>query len=164
MLPGQTLEEAIMAQTITPNLWFDGNAQEAVGFYVSVFPNSKILSTEYYPKTAEEGLADFQMGLAGKVLTIEFVLNGQEFVAINAGPEFKFSEAISFSVPCKDQEEIDYYWSKLSKVPESEQCGWCKDQYGLSWQIIPANMGELMQRPNAFAKMMQMKKLVIADF
>jgi predicted 3-demethylubiquinone-9 3-methyltransferase (glyoxalase superfamily) len=105
---------------ITPNLWFDGNAKEAVDFYVSVFPDSKIISTEYYPK---EGLADFQKDLAGKVLTVEFELSGNPFVAINAGPEFKFNEAISFSIPCKDQAEIDYYWEKLSKVPASEQCG-----------------------------------------
>jgi predicted 3-demethylubiquinone-9 3-methyltransferase (glyoxalase superfamily) len=146
---------------ITPNLWFDGNAQEAVDFYVSVFPESKIVSTEYYP---EEGLADFQKPLAGKVLTIEFELSGNQFIAINAGPEFKFNESVSFSIPCEDQEEIDYYWEKLSSVPESEQCGWCKDKFGLSWQVVPKNMGELMQRPNAFAHMMQMKKLVIADF
>jgi predicted 3-demethylubiquinone-9 3-methyltransferase (glyoxalase superfamily) len=146
---------------ITPNLWFDGNAQEAVDFYVSVFPESKIVSTEYYP---EEGLADFQKPLAGKVLTIEFELSGNQFIAINAGPEFKFNESVSFSIPCEDQEEIDYYWEKLSSVPESEQCGWCKDKFGLSWQVVPKNMGELMQRPDAFAHMMQMKKLVIADF
>jgi predicted 3-demethylubiquinone-9 3-methyltransferase (glyoxalase superfamily) len=146
---------------ITPNLWFDGNAQEAVDFYVSVFPESKIVSTEYYP---EEGLADFQKPLAGKVLMIEFELSGNQFIAINAGPEFKFNESVSFSIPCEDQEEIDYYWEKLSSVPESEQCGWCKDKFGLSWQVVPKNMGELMQRPNAFAHMMQMKKLVIADF
>lgn len=153
-----------MSKVITPNLWFDGNAKEAVDFYVSVFPDSKITSTEYYPNSTEEGLAEFQRDLAGKVLTVEFELSGNPFVAINAGPEFKFNESVSFSVPCKDQEEIDYYWEKLSHVPESEQCGWCKDQFGLSWQIVPENMGELMQRPNAFAKMMQMHKLVIADF
>ena len=151
-------------QKITANLWFDGNAKEAVDYYVSVFPNSKITSTEYYPKTAEEGLADFQQNLAGDVLSIEFELDGVPFVAINAGSEFKFSEAVSFSISCKDQDEIDYYWEKLSKNPLSEQCGWCKDQYGLSWQVVPENMGELMSKPDAFKKMMQMKKLVIADF
>lgn len=149
---------------ITPNLWFEGNAKEAADFYVSVFPDSKIISTEYYPNSEEEGLADFQTDLAGKVLTVEYELSGNRFVAINAGPEFKFNESVSFSVPCEDQAEIDYFWEKLSKVPESEQCGWCKDQFGLSWQIVPKNMGELMQQPDAFAKMMQMKKLVIADF
>lgn len=151
-------------QKIVPNLWFDGNAAEAVELYVSVFPNSKILSTEYYPKSKEEGLADFQLSLAGKPLTLEFELNGQHFTAINAGPEFKFNEAVSFAVFCKDQEEIDYYWEKLSSVPESEQCGWCKDKYGLSWQIVPANMGELMKKPGAFAKLMQMHKIVIDEF
>ncbi len=151
-------------QKITANLWFDGNAKEAVDYYVSVFPDSKIISTEYYPKSESEGLADFQKDLAGNVLTIEFSLNGMEFVAINAGSEFKFSEAVSFSIACKDQEEIDYYWEKLSKNPENEQCGWCKDKFGLSWQVVPANMGELMNKPDAFKKMMQMKKLVIADF
>ena len=151
-------------QKITPNLWFDGNAQEAVDYYVSVFPNSKITETAYYPKTAEEGLADFQLDMAGKVLTIEFELDGQRFMALNAGPQFKFNEAVSFIITCQDQAEIDYYWEKLSKVPESEQCGWCKDQFGLSWQVTPVNMGELMQRPDAFAKLMEMKKLVIADF
>ncbi len=298
-------------KTLTPNLWFDGNAKEAADFYTSVFPNSKIVNTTYYPKSTEEGLADFQLNLAGKELTVDFELGGKLFTGINAGPEFKFNpsvsfmvnfdpsrdeqasehlddlwgklidggqalmelseypfskrygwvqdryglswqliltdpageprpfivpsllfagnntnkaeeavnyylsvfkdaklgtqaryaedtgpakagslmfadftiegewfaamdsgveqpftfnEAVSFSIPCDDQAEIDYYWEKLSKVPESEQCGWCKDQYGLSWQVVPKNMEELMSRPDAFAKMMQMKKLVIEDF
>jgi predicted 3-demethylubiquinone-9 3-methyltransferase (glyoxalase superfamily) len=153
-----------MQQKITPNLWFNGNAQEAVEYYVSVFPESKVVSTEYYPKSAAEGLADFQLDMAGKPLVIEFELNGLHFTAINAGPEFTFSEAISFAITCKDQEEIDYYWEKLSTVPESEQCGWCKDQFGLSWQVVPENMAELMRRPDAYTHMMQMKKIVIADF
>lgn len=153
-----------MAKTITPNLWFDGNAQEAVDFYVSVFPDSKITNTTYYPKTKEEGLADFQTELAGKVLTIEFELRGNRFLAINADSTFKFNEAVSFAVDCDDQEEIDYFWEKLSAVPESEQCGWLKDKYGLSWQIVPKNVDELLKHPGAFARMMQMKKLVIADF
>lgn len=153
-----------MSQTIVPNLWFDGNAKEAADFYISVFPGSKIISTEYYPNSTEEGLADFQKDLAGKVLTVEFELLDTRFVAINAGPEFKFNESVSFSVPCKDQAEIDYYWEKLSKVPESEQCGWCKDQYGLSWQIVPENMAELMQKPDAFKTMMQQHKIVISEY
>lgn len=153
-----------MQQKITPNLWFNGNAQEAVDFYVSVFPSSKVLSTAYYPKSTEEGLADFQKDLAGKVLTVEFELDGMHFTAINAGPEFKFSEAVSFAITCDDQEEIDYYWEKLSSVPEAEQCGWLKDKYGLSWQVVPKNMDELMQRPDAFAHLMGMKKLILADF
>lgn len=149
-------------QKIVPNLWFDGNAKEAVEFYLSVFPNSKIVATSYYPN---EGLLDFQKSLAGKELTIDFDLeDGNRFTAINAGPEFKFTEAISFVIYCKDQEEIDYYWSKLSAVPESEQCGWCKDKYGLSWQVVPAGMEDLMKKSGAFAKMLQMKKIVIADF
>lgn len=153
-----------MQQKIIPNLWFDGNAKEAVEYYVSVFPDSKVLSTKNYPKTKEEGLADFQMNRAGEVLAIEFELAGVRFTAINAGPEFKFNESVSFAVACKDQQEIDYYWEKLSSVPEAEQCGWCKDRFGLSWQILPADWGELMNRSGAYARMMQMKKLVIADF
>lgn len=153
-----------MQAKITPNLWFDGNAEEAVNYYVSVFPGSRVITTAHYPNSTEEGLADFQKDLAGKALTIDFELNGQHFTAINAGPEFKFNEAVSFAIYCKDQDEIDYYWEKLSRVPESEQCGWCKDQFGLSWQVVPENMDQLMQRPNAFAKLMEMKKLVIEDF
>ena len=300
-----------MKQKITPNLWFDGNAQEAVEYYISVFPGSKITSTSYYPNSIEEGLADFQLDLAGAELTIDFELEQHGFTAINAGPEFKFNpsisfmlnfdtsvdeharehldelwlklidggealmpleaypfskrygwlkdrfgltwqliltdpageerpfiipsllftgevtnyaeeamnfyvsvfedarvgelvyypdaigpakkgalmfgdfmlanqwfiamdsgvkhefkfnEAFSFSVSCKDQAEIDYFWGKLSKDPEFEQCGWCKDQYGVSWQIVPENMGELMEKPGAFAKMMPMKKIIIAEF
>lgn len=152
-------------QKITPNLWFDGNAKEAVDFYTSVFPGGQVVSTSYYPT---EGLLDFQQPLAGKELTVEFTLAGQTFVAINAGSEFTFNESVSFSIACKDQEEVDYYWEKLSRVPESEQCGWCKDQYGLSWQIVPARIDELMLDRNgqynskAFQAMMEMKKLDIA--
>ena len=153
-----------MHPKITPNLWFDGNAQEAVDFYVLVFPDSRIVSTTNYPSSTQEGLADFQQDLAGKVLAIEFELAGNAFVAINAGPEFKVTEAISFDIRCKDQAEIDFYWEKLSAVPESEQCGWCKDKYGLSWQIVPEGMEELMKQPGAFAKLMAMHKIVIADF
>ena len=153
-----------MEARITPSLWFDGNAKEAVEFYVSVFPNSRILSTGHYPESREEGLADFQLDMAGKELVLEYELDGQRFLAINAGPQFKFSEAISFTISCEGQDDIDYYWERLSNVPEAEQCGWCKDRFGLSWQVVPRNMGELMRRPNAYAHMMQMKKLVIADF
>lgn len=149
---------------IVPNLWFDHIAKEAVDFYLSVFRDGKILSVEYYPKNAEEGLAEFQKDLAGKELVIEFEILGMHFTAINAGPEFKFNESVSFAVMCENQDEIDYYWEKLSAVPQSEQCGWCKDKYGLSWQIVPKNVGELMKKPGAFKKMMRMKKLIIADF
>ncbi|MBP6005439.1 VOC family protein [Candidatus Saccharibacteria bacterium] len=153
-----------MTKEIVPNLWFDGKAKEAAEYYISVFPNSKILSIEYYPNSTEDGLAEFQLELAGQPLVVEFELNNQHFTAINAGPEFKFSEAISFAVFCKDQEEIDYYWSKLSTVPEAEQCGWCKDKYGLSWQIVPENINQLMKKPDAYSKMMGMRKLIIAEF
>jgi predicted 3-demethylubiquinone-9 3-methyltransferase (glyoxalase superfamily) len=297
-----------MQQKITPSLWFDGNAKEAVDFYTSAFTDGKINATAYYPT---EGLADFQKDMAGKELTLDFELGGYRFTAINAGPEFKlnqsisfmlnfdpsqddkaeehlnelwgklvesgevmmelkeypyskrygwlkdrygltwqfiltkpegeprpfivpsllfsgknvnhaeealkfyqtvfkdtregtlaryteqtgpanegslmfadfmlanqwfaamdsgvemnvpFNEAVSFVITCKDQDEIDYYWGKLSTVPEAEQCGWCKDQFGVSWQVVPADMDKLMAKPDAFAHMMQMKKLVIADF
>ena len=300
-----------MAQKITPNLWLDGNAREAVDFYVSVFPGSKITGGMKYPTTKEEGLADSQLDMAGKDLTISFTLAGHDLLAINAGSEFRptpansfmvnfdlkgdpearehlnqvweklidggealmelgeypfskyyggvkdkygytwqlilpkpegearpciipslaftrdvygraeealtyytsvfkdakigtvakyqedsemakkgtvmfsdfnldgewftamdaggpqnytFTEAVSYSIACKDQAEIDYFWEKLSAVPESEQCGWCKDKFGVSWQIVPENMVELMQRPGAFARMMQMHKLEIDKF
>lgn len=153
-----------MVQKITPCLWFDGNAKEAIDFYLSVFPDGKLLSTEYYPKSEAEGLADFQSNMAGKELVMEFELNGQRFMSLNAGPEFRFNEAVSFAISCKDQDEIDYYWRKLSSVPEAEMCGWCKDRFGLSWQIVPQNVGELLRRPGGYAHMMQMKKLVIDGF
>ena len=151
-------------QQIVPNLWFDGNASEAVDYYVSVFPDGKILGGSSYPNSADEGLADFQQELAGKALTVDFEIMGTRFTAINAGPEFKFNEAVSFVVPCKDQSEIDYYWERLSAVPESEQCGWCKDKYGLSWQIVPENMEDLMQKPDAFKTLMNQHKIVIAEY
>jgi predicted 3-demethylubiquinone-9 3-methyltransferase (glyoxalase superfamily) len=153
-----------MQQKITPNLWFNGNAKEAVDFYSSVFEDAKVNQTAHYPNSAAEGLADFQKDMAGKELDIDFSLGGLRFLAINAGPEFKFNQAVSFAVSCKDQKEVDYYWEKLSSVPEAEQCGWCKDKYGLSWQIVPEKMEELMQRPGAYAHMMQMKKLIIDKF
>ena len=151
-------------QQIVPNLWFDGNASEAVDYYVSVFPDGKILGGSTYPDSTDEGLADFQQELAGKALTVDFEIMGTRFTAINAGPEFKFNEAVSFVVPCKDQPEIDYYWERLSAVPESEQCGWCKDKYGLSWQIVPENMEELMQKPDGFKTLMNQHKIVISEF
>lgn len=151
-------------QKITANLWFNGNAREAVEYYTSVFPNSKITGGSTYPNSQEDGLADFQLDLAGKDLTIDFSLDGHDFVAINAGPDFSFNESVSFAVACKDQAEIDYYWSKLSAHPENEQCGWCKDKYGLSWQIVPADISELMKKPDAFKIMMNQKKIVIAEY
>lgn len=300
-----------MAQKIIPNLWFDGVAKEAAEFYIAAFDNAKIVSTTYYPKNKEEGLADFQLDLAGKELTVDFEVDGYRFTNINAGPEFTFNqsislmvnfdlsrdeqaeqhlnelwsklidggkalmeldeypfskrygwlkdkygltwqlmltdpageprpfiipslmfsqeqtnhaeeaidyyvsvfqdarrgiearyqqdtgpakagslmfadftlenqwfaamdsgveqtstfnEAVSLAVFCEDQAEIDYLWEKLSTDPKFEQCGWCKDKFGVSWQIVPKNIEELMKKPNAFANMMDMKKLVIADF
>lgn len=110
-------------QKIISNLWFNGVAKEAVDFYLSIFKDGKILNIEYYPKSTEEGLADFQLNLAGQILSIDFEILGTRFIAINAGPEFKFNEAISLAIPCKDQEEIDYYYEQLSAVKESEICG-----------------------------------------
>ena len=300
-----------MSQKIVPNIWFNGNATEAAEFYVTVFPNSKIVTTEYYPNSAEEGLADFQLNMAGKPLSVEFELGGYHMVGINADASFRpnpalsfmlnfdpsrsddarqkldelwaklaeggtvlmplgeypfskwygwiedkygvswqliltnpdgeprpflipsllfgagvqnraaeavdyytsvfqdsgrgltvpygqstgpataeslmfsdftldgewltamdsgvtqtetFSEGVSLAVMCKDQAEIDNLWSKLSAVPEAEQCGWCKDKFGVSWQIVPENIEELMKRPGAYAKLMQMHKLVIDEF
>lgn len=145
-------------QKITPCLWFDTQAEEAANFYCEVFENSRIVKIDHYPN---EGLADFQKDFAGKVLTVQFELNGQNFMALNGGPTFKFSEAVSFMVDCKDQAEIDYFWERLSSVPEAEQCGWCKDKYGVSWQITPEQrMAELT--PNQFAAMLEMKKIDIA--
>jgi predicted 3-demethylubiquinone-9 3-methyltransferase (glyoxalase superfamily) len=147
-------------QAITPNLWFKGNAEEAVAFYLSVFPESRIITTSYYPM---EGLLDFQQSFAGKVLAIYFELRGQMFVAINAGDEFTFTEAVSFNIACKDQAEIDYYWEKLtSNGGEESVCGWCKDKYGLSWQINPENIEQLMVTPGAWEKLLAMKKIDIA--
>lgn len=149
-------------QKITPNLWYDGNAKEAVNFYLSIFPEGKILATSYYPN---EGLADFQQNMAGKELTVDFELYGQRFTAINAGPEFKFNESVSFMITCKDQEEIDYYWTALTADGGAESvCGWLKDKYGLSWQVVPEGMEELIKKPGAFQNMMQMKKIIITDF
>jgi predicted 3-demethylubiquinone-9 3-methyltransferase (glyoxalase superfamily) len=293
-------------QKITPNLWFSSNAKEAVDFYVSVFPDARVVATSYYPKSKEEGLADFQFNMAGRVLTIDFEIMGFRFVAINAGPEFvpnpsisffitldskeeidalwgklaedgnplmaigkypfseyyvwvrdkygvswqlilnnpegdwrpkvvpsllftqdksgkaeaaitfytsvfrnatigqlvrrteddpmakegtlmfgdfaiekiwiaamdggqghefKFNEGVSLSISCKDQDEIDYYWEMLTADGGEESvCGWLKDKYGISWQVVPANMEELMKKPDAFKTMMQQKKIIVAEY
>lgn len=152
-------------RNITPSLWFDNNCEEAMNYYVSVFPNSKIEMIRRYPEGVTEGPME---GMGGKVLTGIFELNGQRFMALDGGPIFKFNEAVSFYVECETQEEIDHYWSKLSTVPEAEQCGWCKDQFGLSWQIAPKVLGELMNDEDSekvarvTAAFMNMKKFDIA--
>lgn len=147
-------------QKITPFLWFNQNAEEAMNYYVSVFPDSRVGHVERYP---DESLDPHFQGMNGKVISGEFFLGDQRFMCLDGGPTFVFNEAVSFFVSCADQAEVDYYWSKLSQVPEAEQCGWCRDKFGVSWQIIPANMGELLQTPAAVQRMMRMKKIIIAE-
>jgi predicted 3-demethylubiquinone-9 3-methyltransferase (glyoxalase superfamily) len=149
-------------QKITPFLWFDNNAEEAVDFYLSIFKNSKILNVARYGETGP--------GPAGTVMTISFQLEGREFIALNGGPHFKFTEAISFSISSETQEEIDYYWSKLTAGGGQEvQCGWLKDKFGLSWQVNAPMLGELLADKDAkkaqrvMQAMMQMKKIDIAE-
>ncbi|HWH34167.1 MAG TPA: VOC family protein [Acidimicrobiales bacterium] len=146
---------------ITPNLWFDTEGQEAAEFYVSVFPNSQIDAITHYGETGPRE--------AGMVMTVEFTLDGQPFTAINGGPEFRFTEAISLLVNCADQEEVDYYWAKLTEGGGEEgPCGWCKDRFGLSWQVCPVGMVEMLNDPDraraerAMAAMLQMHKLDLA--
>lgn len=145
---------------IQPCLWFNDQAREAMEYYVGVFPDSRINSIKAYP---DESLDEHFAGMAGKVINGSFTLNGVDFVCLDGGPLFTFNESVSFVVSCADQAEIDRYWAALSHVPESEQCGWCKDRFGVSWQIIPANMSELMQRPAQVQVMMAQKKIVIAE-
>lgn len=123
-----------IVQKIAPHLWFDKEAKEAAEFYVSIFPNSRITNVTTIHNTP-----------SGDCDVVSFELSGQSFMAISAGPFFKFNESVSFMVNCETQEEIDYYWQKLSAVPEAEQCGWLKDRYGLSWQIVPTVMNEVMK-------------------
>ncbi|MBB4889619.1 VOC family protein [Streptomyces netropsis] len=145
---------------ITPSLWFDTEGKEAAEFYVSVFPNSGIRRVTFY---GEAGPRE-----AGTVLTVEFVLDGQPYTAINGGPDFTFDEAISFQIDCADQDEVDYYWAKLSEGGAEGPCGWLKDKYGLSWQVVPAVMTELLTDPDegrsqrAMKAMLGMKKLDVA--
>ncbi len=150
------------SQKIVPCLWFNNNAEEAVEFYLSVFPDSKKLGQSNYPT---EGLKDFQQEFAGKPLTIDFELFGQRYTALNAGDNFTFNEAISLMIMCKDQAEIDYYWDKLTTDGGEESvCGWCKDKYGLSWQITPEDFDNtIVNDPVAFKNMMKMKKIIITD-
>jgi predicted 3-demethylubiquinone-9 3-methyltransferase (glyoxalase superfamily) len=160
-------------QKITPFLWFDKNCEEAMNYYVSVFDGSpyksgvsKIDFIARYEKGMEApGAAEME----GKVITGAFELNGQKFMALDGGPIFKFTEAVSLYVECVDQKEVDYFWGKLSAVKESEQCGWCKDKFGLSWQIIPTRLGELMgdkdtvKSKRVVNAMLKMHKIVIKD-
>jgi predicted 3-demethylubiquinone-9 3-methyltransferase (glyoxalase superfamily) len=152
-------------QKISPFLWFDNQAEEAANFYTSVFKNSKIVSVARY---GEEG-AKVSGRPKGTAMTVAFQLDGQEFVALNGGPHFKFSEAVSFVVNCKTQEEVDHYWEKLSAGGDekAQQCGWLKDKYGLSWQIVPDVLGKMIQdknpkkSENVMQALLQMKKLDI---
>lgn len=137
-------------QKITTSLWFDMEAEEAMNFYVDTFnaaPNSKkdskIQSIGYYPEDSE---IEHLKGMNGKVLNGRFELAGEQFICLDGGPLFKFNESISLTIDCEDQEELDYFWERLSAVPESEQCGWCKDKYGLSWQIIPEKIRRINER------------------
>ncbi|MDX6267713.1 MAG: hypothetical protein QOD70_2453 [Frankiales bacterium] len=150
-----------MAQKIITNLWFDNQAEEAVAFYTSLFKNSRVVSVARY--------TDAGPGEPGSVMTVDFELDGQRFVAINGGPLFPFTEAMSLQVDCEDQAEVDYFWEALTADGGSEsQCGWCKDRWGLSWQIVPGGMEELFSNPDpsrakrAMEAMLGMKKLDIA--
>jgi predicted 3-demethylubiquinone-9 3-methyltransferase (glyoxalase superfamily) len=152
-------------QKITPHLWFDNNAEEAVKFYTSVFRNSKITDITHYGQSA----AEVSGRPKGTVMIVRFELEGQQFMALNGGPVFKFSPAISFLVSCETQEEVDDLWEKLSEGGEKEQCGWLKDKFGISWQIVPTVLGEMVQDKDAkksesvIKAMLQMNKIDIQD-
>lgn len=153
-------------QKITPCLWFDDQAEEAAGFYTSIFPNSRIVTTSRYGEAGQE----IHGKPPGSVLTVSFELDGQSFTALNGGAVFQFNEAVSLQVDCATQEEVDHYWEKLSAGGDekAKQCGWLKDRYGLSWQVVPSALIEMITHPDqeksqrAFAAMMRMKKLDIA--
>jgi predicted 3-demethylubiquinone-9 3-methyltransferase (glyoxalase superfamily) len=156
-----------ITQRITPCLWFDNQAEEAAKFYVSVFKNSKILTVARYTKAGQET----HKRPAGSVMTVAFELDGQPFTALNGGPQFKFNEAISLQVNCSNQEEVDYYWDKLSKGgdPKAQQCGWLKDKYGLAWQVVPTVLPEMLKdhespkAQRAMEAMLRMKKIDIRE-
>lgn len=160
-------------QKITTFLWFDKNAEEAMNYYIDVFngaPHKTAESKINYIARYEKGIeAPGAEEMEGKVITGEFELEGQKFMALDGGPIFKFNESISLYVECEDQEEVDYFWEKLSHVPESEQCGWVKDKFGLSWQITPKRLLELIgdkdkEKAHRVANaMLQMKKIIVAD-
>lgn len=140
---------------ITPFLWFDSNAEEAADFYISIFPNSR--------RAGELRNTGDAPGPKGGVLTVSFELDGLQFTGLNAGPAHKFNEAVSFVVRCESQEEIDYYWSRLTAGGEEIQCGWLRDKFGLCWQVVPANLPELLSHSKAMQAMMKMKKFDIAE-
>jgi predicted 3-demethylubiquinone-9 3-methyltransferase (glyoxalase superfamily) len=148
-----------MAQKITPNLWFDTEAEAAAEFYVSVFKDGRVVNVTHYTEGAPRE--------AGMVMTVEFELRGQRFVGINGGPEFTFDEAVSFQIDCADQDEVDYFWERLSDGGEEGPCGWLKDRYGLSWQVVPAGWAEVFSGPDpkraerAMKAMLKMSKLDI---
>jgi predicted 3-demethylubiquinone-9 3-methyltransferase (glyoxalase superfamily) len=149
-----------MLQKIIPNLWFDTEAEEAANFYISVFDNSRIVTVAHYTGAGPRP--------AGMVMSVEFELEGQRFVGINGGPEFTFSEAVSFQITCETQDEVDYYWQRLSEGGQEGPCGWLKDRFGLSWQVVPTGMDELFTDPDperarrAMQAMLGMTKLDIA--
>ncbi len=149
-----------MKQRITPSLWFDTEAEEAAGFYISVFENSRIVNVAHYTEAGPRP--------AGTVMTVEFELDGQRFVGINGGPQFTFDEAVSFQITCENQDEVDYFWGRLSEGGEEGRCGWLKDRFGLSWQVVPTGMEEVFGDPDperarrAMEAMLGMGKLDIA--
>ena len=155
----------IHMQKITPCLWYEGKAEEAANFYTSIFKNSKIIETSRY----DEASATVSGMPAGSVLTVSFELNGQSFIALNGGPIFKLTEAVSFMIDCKDQEEVDYYWSKLTEGGSESVCGWLKDKYGLSWQVVPSQLNKFLSDPDpvkagrVMKEMLEMKKIIVAD-
>ena len=149
-----------MPEKIIPNLWFDTEAEEAADFYATVFPNSRVVTKTHYPEDAPRE--------AGMVMTVEFELDGQRFVGINGGPQFSFDEAVSFQVTCESQEELDYYWERLSEGGQEGPCGWLKDRFGLSWQVVPKGLDEVFADPDperarrAMQAMLKMGKIDIA--
>jgi predicted 3-demethylubiquinone-9 3-methyltransferase (glyoxalase superfamily) len=156
---------AKITQKITPCLWFDSQAEEAAKFYTSIFKNSKIEATTYYDEESSKAAGRPK----GSVLTVDFQLEGQSFMALNGGPVFKFTEAVSFVVNCENQKEVDYFWEKLKAGGQEIECGWLKDKFGLSWQVVPTVMMEMLKDKDAqksqraMAAMLKMKKLDIAE-
>jgi predicted 3-demethylubiquinone-9 3-methyltransferase (glyoxalase superfamily) len=150
-----------MKQKIVPNLWFDTEAEEAAKFYTSIFRDSRILHLSHYPEAGPRP--------AGMVMSVEFELEGQRFVGINGGPEFRFDEAVSFQVACETQEEIDHYWESLAEGGEESQCGWLKDRFGLSWQVVPKDIEEIFSGPDpqraerAMRAILGMRKIDLAS-